>query len=471
MNANGKLGLGSAVAVCVGLIVATSCLLSLGMGVGLAGKSFIIPLFVVVILNGFIAISFAELHQLMPNVEGGVGQYSLVGMGPVVSLISNISAYVITMIFASAVEIAMCGMVLHEFFPQIPAVAISVAVLIILTIVNLFGVDLFSKVQNLVVFLLIGSMVILGIISFFKLGTGTVISAAEQTAPAITGVGGLMSLAAVAFWLFIGVEFIIPVAKDLKNPRRDVLLAMILGLVLLFVAQAVLGSGMTHYVKLDVLASDAMPHMVFAQALLGTVGKVWMGVITLLAGISTLNTVLASSARIVYGMAEEGMMPKVFTKVNKRNVPIMGLALMFIAVFLMVATGFTNSSGLTNIILAASCFWLLSYIFTHLNVLILRKRYPKMERNKKLILLGIPQIVGIIGNVFMIWNISSDMNSRIAIYKIFGILFIILIGYALVWVMGVMKVKPFEPVNIEDIKNNTIEFEKEENEAVIKATV
>ena len=30
----------------------------------------------------------------------------------------------------------------------------------------------------------------------------------------------------LSFWLFIGVEFIIPVAKDLKNPRRDVLLSM-----------------------------------------------------------------------------------------------------------------------------------------------------------------------------------------------------------------------------------------------------
>ncbi len=39
---NKKMGLGSAVSVCVGLIVATSCLLSLGLGTGLAGKGFII---------------------------------------------------------------------------------------------------------------------------------------------------------------------------------------------------------------------------------------------------------------------------------------------------------------------------------------------------------------------------------------------------------------------------------------------
>lgn len=45
-----KLGLSSGIAVCVGLIVATSCLVSLGIGIGLAGRWFILPLFVVMFL-------------------------------------------------------------------------------------------------------------------------------------------------------------------------------------------------------------------------------------------------------------------------------------------------------------------------------------------------------------------------------------------------------------------------------------
>ena len=461
MNRTGKLGLGSAVAVCVGLIVATSCLLSLGLGVGLSGKAFILPLLVVVFLNAFIAISFAELHQLMPNVDGGVGQYSLVGMGPVASMISNIAAYVITMIFASAVEAAMCGMVLSEFMPAVPASLISLAVIGILCAVNFYGVDIFSKVQNVVVVLLIGSLAGMGIISFFKLGTGTVITAAEQTAPAVTGVGGVMSLAAIAFWLFIGVEFIIPVAKELKNPKRDVLLSMILALVLLFVVQGILGVGMTNYVTLDALAASPMPHMVFAEAVLGTAGKVWMGIITILAGISTLNTVLSASARIIMGMAEEKMFPKFLAKTNKLGAPIYGLLFMAGADALMIITGYTNSAGLTNIILAASCFWLVSYIMTHMNVLILRKRYPDRERNQKLVLGGLPQIIGILGNVYMIWNISADMPSRLAIYQVFGILFAALIVYAYTWVVGVMKVSPFKPMDMDKINNDAIDYESD----------
>ncbi|MDR0197690.1 MAG: APC family permease [Oscillospiraceae bacterium] len=464
MGETKKLGLGSGIAVCVGLILATSCLLSLGYGVGLAGASFILPLFVVLILNSFIAFSFAELHSLMPSVNGGVGQYTLVGMGPVASIFSNTAVYVITMILASSVELSMCGLVLSDLFPQIPALSFSMVVLLILFTLNLFGLNVFSKVQNLVVILLLGSIVVLGVISFFRLIPERAIPAQEIETPAVVGLGGVMGLSAIAFWLFIGVEFIIPVAKDLKKPRRDVILSMILALLILFVVQAVMGVGMTHYVALSELSASEMPHMAFAEALLGPAGRVWMGIVTLLAGASTLNTVLPSTARILQGMGEENLVPRSFTKVNKKNVPVLGMLLILVVDTLLLVTGFVNSSGMVNIILAASCFWLTSYILTHTNVLILRRRYPDLPRYKKLMLLGLPQILGIAGNVYMIWNISDDMDNRITIYKIFGIIFVLLAAYSVIWVKFALKTRLFKPLPIERLNSpphHLLEPEKE----------
>ena len=260
MKETKKFGLPTAISIGVGLIVATSCLLSLGLGMGLAGNGFILSMFIVLVLNAFLAISFGELHSLMPDMDGGLGQYTKVGLGPVASIISTLSAYGMVSLLAASVEIAMCGMVLNEvFLPGVPAPVISVALLGILTFVNYRGIDLFARIQNIVVALLIGSLVVMGIISFFKLGTGTVILPSEQTAPPVTGIGGAVSLSALAFWLFIGIEFIIPVAKNLKNAKRNVPLAMILGISLLFVIQTVLGLGMKNYVSLDVLSSAELP--------------------------------------------------------------------------------------------------------------------------------------------------------------------------------------------------------------------
>lgn len=447
-----KLGLGSAISVCVGLIVATTCLLSLGLGTGLAGKGFIIAMFIVVILNILLAFSFTELHSIMPGVEGGLGQYTLVGLGPVPSIVSNLSAYVITNMLAGSVEIAMCGMVLHEvFFNQVPALIISLILLFILAIVNLKGIDIFAKFQNIVVVLLLGSLILLGIISAFKLGTGVVIDAAAQGQPVVTGFAGIISLTALAFWLFIGIEFVIPVAKDLKNPKRDIPLAMILGVGILFIVQSLISVGMTNYVSLEELMTSSMPHMLFAEKLLGKFGSYWMGIVTILAGASTINTVLGSVTRILSGMSEAELMPAVFNKKNKNNTPYAGLALMVCAISIILITGFANNAGLMVFLLAASCFWLTSYILVNITVLVLRKRYPNAEgRNKKLTLWGIPQIICIVGDIYMIWHIAEGAD-RIFIYKIFFVLLVVMVSYAFIWVKVIKKASPFKCVSLDEI--------------------
>jgi amino acid transporter len=147
-------------------------------------------------------------------------------------------------------------------------------------------------------------------------------------------------------------------------------------------------------------------------------------------------------------MSEEGMTPKLLGRTNRRGAPYVGMSLLVGCILAMILTGYVNSGGLINMILAGSCFWLASYALTHLNVLVLRRRYPNAKRNRKLILGEIPQIIGMLGCVYMIWNISSDMESRMLIYKLFFVLFAALAVFALVWCKAALKAKPFEPTYI-----------------------
>ncbi|MBQ9066277.1 MAG: APC family permease [Clostridia bacterium] len=446
-----KLGLGSAVAVCVGLIVATSCLVSLGTGIGLAGRWFLIPMAVVMVLNSFVGLSYSELHGLMPKCNGGTSQYLLAGVGPFFSLVGNTAAYVITMILSACAEISMCAMVMEELFLHgVDYRIIAMGILLLFFVVNWFGVDLFARIQDIIVILLIGSMLVLGILGMAKAGTGTPVSYPDPSLAEIGGLGGLMKYAAIAFWLFIGVEFVIPVANDMKNPKRDVLLSISLGLLLLLVVQSVLGWGMTNYVTMDDLAAATIPHMTYAVALLGKFGRYWMGVITLLASVSTMNTVFAASSKIIQGMAEERMLPKFFGKTNRHNACVPGLAVMAVGIGALILSNAAASNSITFLILAASCFWLLTYCFVHLSVLSLRRRYPEAPRRKWLTLGGIPQILAIAGNLYMIWNIETG-EARIKIYQIFGIIMAVLSVYALIWLVGVLKVPAFRPLPVEFI--------------------
>jgi amino acid transporter len=442
-----KLGLPSAVAVCMGLIVATSCLVSLGQGDGLAGPDFVLPLVLVMFLNAFIAMSFSELHRMMPGCNGGMGQYAYVGLGPVASIISNVSAYVITMIFAGSIEITMCGIVLNSLAPSVPVAVFSLSILTLFVIVNLLGVDVFAKVQLVCVGLLIASMILFGVLAVLNLGTGHVITAAERAAdpPTINTLGGLLGLSALAFWLYIGVEFVIPQARDIKNAKANVLLAMLITLAVLCVVQGILGVGMSHYVTLSQLRESDMPHLVFAGNMLGGPGRVWMAFVTVLASFSSINTTLPTTGRVLQGMADEGLAPAVFRKTNRFRAPWPGMILLWISVCAMIISGYVKSAGLINLLLAGSCFWLTSYVLIHLSVLVLRRRYPNVKRSKWLTMGGVPQVVGILGCLYMVWNISSDPSDRLLIFKTFGALFALLALYAAAWVGLVKRGRLFKP--------------------------
>lgn len=86
-----KLGLFSAIATSVGLVVATSCLMSLGQGTSVLGTGFIITMVLACIINMLTALSLSELNSLMPNLTGGLAQYTLAGMGPFITILILLS--------------------------------------------------------------------------------------------------------------------------------------------------------------------------------------------------------------------------------------------------------------------------------------------------------------------------------------------------------------------------------------------
>lgn len=172
-----KLGLGSVISTSVGLVIATSCLVSLGQGAGEVGIVFIGAMVVACLLNMTTIGSLSELNALMPNITGGLAQYTLACMGPVPTIVSMVGGYLICNILSAGVEASIFAYAMSEVIPlPIPSIVYTVVMMIVVMATNLIGVDMFAKVQDLVAFLLVGSMVLMGLIGIFKLGTGTVVS-------------------------------------------------------------------------------------------------------------------------------------------------------------------------------------------------------------------------------------------------------------------------------------------------------
>jgi amino acid transporter len=444
-----KLGLPSAVATGVGLIVASSCLLTLGQGAGFAGTAFIIPMFLAFVINVMAGCSIAELNALMPNLSGGLAQYTFAGLGPFAAIVSMVGGYAVCNSFMSSAEASVLGITLVELMGvDISPNVISIAFTVLLMLVNLRGVDIFAKIQNIVAYSMIGSIMILGLIGMFALGTGHTI---EQEFMATHDWGTIMGLTSMGFFLFIGIEYVVPLASDMKKPKKDIPRAMFLSLFIIMIIQTFMVFGFKNYVPWADLAASNAPHVLYGVSLLGKPGEIWLGIATVLAAVSTLNTGMNGIPRIVAGMSRNNMLPKVFSKTNRYNAPWVGVLTIGGISMLIQATGISTASQVTFIIMVGCMFFIVSYIISHFNVMVLRKRLPKAPRSYKTPLFPLPQLLGIAGSIYMVLNIDPDPARKHLIWLLTGTAFALFSIYAAFWIKYKMKLPLFKAMPIEKI--------------------
>ena len=444
-----KLGLGNVVSISVGLVVATSCLVSLGEGAGTLGVTFILAMVIAMLLNMTTIASLSELNALMPNTTGGLAQYTLAALGPFPTLISMVGGYIICNTLSCGVEASIFSFSLADIIGgNIPSIVYTLIMPVIILIANLRGVDMFAKIQDVVAFLLVGSLVVMGFIGMIGMGTGVKI---DQPAVLEADFGSVASMTAVAFWLFIGAEYAIPVSKEVKNAKRNVPLGMMIGLFLIFIMQSIMVLGFHNYVEWGELADSAAPHLLYGYAVLGNAGKIWMMLVGALAVISTQNSTVNSLAVICQGMAKMNMLPKVFAKTNKHKVPWFGQVFVSVSIFIFAYVSDSSADMISFLILAGSVFWMVSYILAHVDVIVFRKRLPRAPRNFKVPCGLLFPIIGIVGTIYMILNISTDPQERLMLWLLTGCSFLILGIYSAIWIKVKMKMKVFKSVPLENV--------------------
>ncbi len=445
-----KIGLGSVIATGVGLVVGSSCLLSLGLGVSSIGIPFMITMIIACIVNILTLLSIAELNSLMPNLTGGLAQFSLACVGPFVTIICMVGGYALCNTLAGSVEGAMFGNTFADLFSSltIPSWIFTIILVLILMVANLNGVDMFIKVQDFVAYALIISMIIMGIMGTMGIGTGKIVQQPAALASDFKSVTGLCGL---AFFLFVGGEYVIPLTKNCKNAKRDIPLGMIVSMVIILVMQSLLTFGFKNYTEWGELAQSTTPHILLGKMLLGPLGRYWMLIITILAAISSVNTIMNSLAYILMGMSKIRLLPEFFQKKNGKGAPYVGIMLEAAIFIFLNITGLSSTNSISYMISVLAVLWMISYIISNLNVLLLRKRLPNAPRNFKVPFGSVLPLIGMLGSIYMIYNIDPDLSVKLSLYKVDGIVLIVLAIYAFIWVRYKVKRPLFKPYPIKEV--------------------
>ncbi len=456
-------GFPTALATAVGLIIAGSVLLTAQTGFGAGGGVFAVSILIAYALMLAQSASFAEAAGILPTA-GSVYDYVAAGLGRFWAITASLAAYLGVHIFAGVAETATAG-VFASFnfgplyrFQETGSWWIGVAITVVLAIVNLLGIRPYGKTEIAMTAVMWGTLIIFGLVGVLTAKKSSITGPFGESFVG-TDLTAVLTMVGLALFLFVGVEYVTPLASELRDAARTIPKAMYLGVTAVAVAMFLYGAAVARQVEnIDLgdgtlILDTPLAIPAFAEALMGRLGRLWLGGAVLLASAATLNTLLAGIPRILYGMAKDGTLPKVFAYLHPRyREPWVGIV--FVALIGIVGAILIdgNIDSIITLILAAVMAWIFSYILVNVSVMRLRQRRPDLDRPYKTPLYPLPQILASVGLLVAAWFIAPPGLSRADIYTPFFIMLGVAAVYALVWTYGVQKTNPWKPVEPEHLK-------------------
>lgn len=211
------------------------------------------------------------------------------------------------------------------------------------------------------------------------------------------GSGLLATMFAYDGWIHVG-----NIAGEMKNPKKDLPKAIVLGLSTVMVVYLLINVAFLMVMSATSLAGTDTPASQVATILFGAMGGKLVTIGILISVFGTINGYIMTGMRIPYAMAIENKLPfsKWFATLSKNSrVPYnSGLFMLFISIIMMAVGGFNTLTDMLVFVI-----WIF-YTMTFLAVFILRKREPELVRPYKVPLYPFIPLVAIIGGLFIVIN-------------------------------------------------------------------
>lgn len=435
---------GSLLAIAVGLVVGQGPIVSVLQGVGHGGTDFMVVLLVGLIIALCNASTFAELSLMFPKA-GSLSTYTEMAMGHFPAILATMTGYVMLTMFGLSAEVMLVGEVLNVLFPGVfSPVMVVVTVVGLFTLLNILGTDIFASVQSLLTYVMLAFLGVASVVAISKLGAPV---PPPHTPFADWGAidGSMLALLGLGMWAYFGLEFVCPLIEESKNPARDIPRSMFLGAFVIFGIYVLLALGAGTYISRETLVNSPVPHFEYFIAVFGESAKWILAVVCLTASGSTVNTVLASVSRMLYGMAENGHALGVFKKVHpKFKTPWVALLFMGGITLLPTLVLGSNVDTIITLLIAAAATWVLAYAISHLDLMILRKIAPDRVRPYKTPFYPLVQLIGIASMVYLFINNSPTPEMTKTVYTMTGSLLGLVAVLSALWVKLVMKKGLFE---------------------------
>ena len=320
-----------------------------------------------------LGLTFAKLASIDP-AAGGPYAYSRKAFGDYMGYQTNLIYWLANVIGNVGLAVAGIGYLTH-FFPSLRNPYIfafaQIFVIWLFTYANMLGPNLVGRIQSVTTIMALIPIIGMALLGWFwfhpdVFAAGWNVSGEND----IQAVGATLTF---TLWAFIGVESASVSAGVVKNPRRNVPIATMGGVVLAGVCYVLSSSVIMGMIPNKELVSSAAP---FADAARIALGDWAADAVAVCAAVGCLGTLAGWTllvGRSAKAAADDGLFGNVFARVNKKNVPSAGLAIVAVLMTLQVLATMSPTAGeqFGKLASIAVILTLLPYIYSCISIKVL----------------------------------------------------------------------------------------------------
>ena len=250
--------------------------------------------------------------------------------------------YWVLYILVAMTELTAVGKYINYWWPQIPAWQSVLFFFVVITAVNLTNVKFYGESEFWLAIIKVTAVVAMILFGLFLLFTAD----ANSTASFSNlwshggffphGFDGLFYMLAFLMFAFGGIELIGMAAAEAKDPKTTIPKAInqvVIRILVFYVGSLAILLSLVPWNQLDLGGLDKSPFvMIFSQMGIGWAAHL-LNFIILTAALSVYNSGMYANSRMVFGLAQQGNAPKIFTKTNKQGVPVPAVLLSAFLIF------------------------------------------------------------------------------------------------------------------------------------------
>ncbi len=350
-----------------------------GHAAGIAGPDAVLAIIIGGVLSLSIALNYCELATTYP-VTGGAMTYVKEGFGNNILMFLVGSLDGLSSTFYAALSGVGFAYSLKVFFPFLPIIPVALGVILVVGILHIRGI---SQVGNLQI--LLGGFLLIVFTLYVILGltrpegfdreifqSGRVLFENQSI---WANIGRMLTTIALIYNAYVGFEVIADDAEEIKRPNRNIPIGILFSLgitTLVYTLVSLVTIGVVPYTALtgsETALTDA------ASVFWPRLGVPLMAAAGIVATLTSVNSAMLSATREAFTLSRDQVWPRMLSRLSRWRTPYVSI------IFVMLISALVAVIGLVDFLsFISSAGYMFVLIWASLAMVLLRKKYPDIER-------------------------------------------------------------------------------------------